>query len=486
MFKQKSTRTHLYWNTFVRIPAQVASFIISIIVARILMPKDFGIIGIAMMLIGYANMFTNLGFNQAIVQKQIKDKKTLDSIFTIDLAISFFLAVLFWWFAEAIAIFFKTPECKEVIRVMSLVFVITSFQALPSGILWRDMNFTVFALIETSQAILISALTLTLALLGFGYWALAYGQILPLGIIAVVLCIKARWYPFVYYSHRVMKGVYDFGIWSFFGAQLNFLSQHVDKFFVGRLMGPISLGFYDKSKTISGAPYDSILMNINAVMFSSFSKNQESKNELQNHLKKSIALTAIIIYPIYTGLILIAPYFVHSLLGEKWSPMILPFQIILFGFLFKSFCGIAANFNIAVGKYRSHSLRLLASVLIFVIACCMFLPFGLNGIAISFVIFCLFLFISYISLAIAQVGLSWLEISKVLLSGVLPAAIMSLSVFATSHYLLKQYNFLNLILIVIIGGIVYCACLILDPVKSSIEIREIIIRDIKKIIGFIN
>jgi len=333
--KPVNVRSNLYWNTLIRIPSQILTFVTSIIVARILIPKDFGILGIAMMLVGYANVFTNLGFNQAIVQKNIHNKKTLDSIFTFDLSISFLLTFLFYVHAGHIATFFKTPECKQIVQVMSIVFIITSFHALPHGILRRNMEFRTFALIETTQSLMMSAFTLALAILGFGYWSLAFGQLIPLTFITIVLCVKAKWYPSIYYNHNLMKNVYDFGLWSFLRSQINFIALHIDKLIIGRFLGAVNLGFYDKSMSLSQMPSDSILMNLNAVMFSSFSRNQKSRGILQEQLKKSLALTAIIIFPIYTGLILIAPYFVFGMLGEKWGPMILPFQLILFGFLSK-------------------------------------------------------------------------------------------------------------------------------------------------------
>ena len=475
-----NVRGNLYWNTLLRIPSRIFAFVSSIIVARILMPSDYGIMAIAMMLVGYANLFTNLGFNQAIVQKRIKDKKTLDSIFTVDLGISMFLSFLFFVSAGQIANFFNTPECKKVLQVMSLVFIITSFHALPHGILRRDMRFKVFSIIESFQNLLIASTTLVLAFLGFGYWSLAYGQLIPLAIIAVFLSITAKWLPVIYYKHGLMRDVFHFGLWGFGRGQVEFFSRHLDKFIIGKWIGAGSLGFYDKSMSIAQMPNQSILMNINSVMFSSFSKDKEKKEVLQQQLKKSLALTAIIIYPIYVGLIFVAPYFVHALLGDKWTPMILPFQIILVGFLLKSFVGIIANFNIAVGRYSSHTLRLMVAVVIFFLACVILFRFGLIGVAASFVIFGFSLFILDISLAMSYVKLNYLQVVKVLLSGVLPAIVMVCSLSAIDFYFLDKFNLLNLIFRSFLGAIIYFLLLYFDPVQTSIEVRKSILEDIKK------
>jgi O-antigen/teichoic acid export membrane protein len=481
-----SIRSNLYWNTLIRIPSKLTSFAISIIIARILLPKDFGILAIAMMLIGYANIFTNFGFNQAIVQKRIVDKKTLNSIFTFDFTISTLIAATFFFTSGFFADFFKTPECAKAIKVLCSVFLITSFYRLPHAILRRDINFKAVSLLDIANSLLMSLVTLVLAIKGWGYWALVYGQLIPLFIIAILLCIKARWLPIFYYSNSLMKPVYGFGVWSFLAAQLTFISQHVDKFAIGRWLGAINLGFYDKSKTIAGVPNDSILININAVLFSSFSRNQESKKDLKEQFKKSLTLTALITFPIYTGLIVVAPYFVYALLGEKWSPMILPFQIILFGSVFKSFGGLISSLNVGMGKYKSHALRLMVSTGLFAMMCFLLLPFKLNGIAISFVIFSITTFILTLSLSICNIGLAWKDIIYSTLSCLAASLIMLLIVKVFSYYYLKTYTMLNLISLSGIGTIIYFIYLLVDQNKIIKELRRTLLSDIRKRVSFLS
>ena len=207
MSESRNTRSQLYWNTLLRIPAQVINFVISILVARLLMPRDFGIMGITMMIIGYTNLFTNFGFVEAIIQKNIHDKKILNSIFTFNLTISCLLAGGFYLIAGLIADFFNTPEAMMVIRVMSIVFIITAFPIVPNAILRRDMKFKAVAIFDLIQAILMSIITLLLAYKGFEYWALVYGQIIPLAVTSVLLCIKVRYLPSLYYNNNLMKKV---------------------------------------------------------------------------------------------------------------------------------------------------------------------------------------------------------------------------------------------------------------------------------------
>ena len=463
-----------------RIPTQGINLVISIIVARILMPKDFGIMGITMMLIGYSNLLTNFGFNEAIIQKRINDKKTLNSIFTFDLSISTLFAIAFFLVAGHIAAFFKSPECKDVIKIMSSVFVITSFIGLPQAILRRDMNFKILSLLDLGQSLLMSSVTLVLALNNFGYWALAYGQLMPLLLMTIVFCVKAKWFPVISYTHNSMKGIINFGVWNFMKTQLGFIAQHTDRFIIGKWLGTTNLGFYDKALAIAETPYNSLTMNINSVMFSSFSRNGENKYQLQETFKKSLGLISFINFPIYLGLIVIAPYFVHVLLGSKWSPMIIPFQIILSGGLMKAFSGLTASLNVGVGKYKGHTIRFSIALVIFIMACILLVKFGIAGIALSYLVYCIVQVLLWMNLSLKNIDLLWKDVLLSILPGGTASALMFIVTQVVSHSIFSNYSITNMILVIMTGGILYSSYMLLDNSALTVELRNLVWNDIKK------
>jgi len=475
--QKRSTSFQLYWNTLVRVPAQLITFVISIIVARLLMPKDFGIMGICMMLIGYANLFTNFGFNEGIIQKNIKDKKILSSIFTFDITISSAIAIIFCLSSGLIADFFQTPECKLAIRVSSLSFIITSFLGLPQAILRRDMNFKAVAIIDVIQSLLMSVSTLLLAIKGLGYWALVYGQIIPLSVVAFISCIKAKWVPIVYYNQLVMKSIYNFGVWNFLKVQLWFISQHVDRFIIGRWLGPVNLGYYDKGMSLGMTPLSFLTMNINAVMFSSFSMNKEDLRKVKMSFLKGIALISFINYPLYLGLIIVAPYFVNSILGNKWLPMTLSFQIILLGLVFKSFVGLTANLNVGIGKYKEHTIRSFYALIILTICCILLFKYGIIGISFGFLIYCVIEILLLLDLANKNIQLKWHEIIKYMAPGFVGSIIMFLVTFLASFYQFQEHSVSNLVIISVIGFITYCLCLLFDKSEVTVGFKQHMFED---------
>lgn len=476
-----STRSQLYWNTLLKIPTQIITFVISIIVARILAPNDFGIMGIAMMLIGYTNLFTDFGFGEAIIQKGIRDNKTLNSIFTFNLAVSAVLALLFYASAGYIATFFKTAECENVIKVLSSVFIITSFSAVPSAVLRRDMNFKTLSLLSLSSSILMSASTLILALNNYGYWALAYGQLIPTVLITGYVCYRVRWLPVFTYNHSSMKHIIDFGVWNFLKTQLGFIAQHTDRFIVGRWLGTTSLGFYDKALNIAETPYNAITMNINGVMFSAFSRINDDKLNLQQQFKKGLTLLSFLNFPIHVGLIVIAPYFVHSLLGEKWSPMVISLQILLLGCLFRTFAGLSASLNVAIGKYKDHTKRFFAACLIFAVACILLLRFNIAGIAISYLIYNICQIILGMNLSLTNINMSWKDVWLAILPGTLASFVMCASTFIITQTILTEYTFINMAFTIVVGALSYCIVIYFHNSQLTKEFRELALADIKKI-----
>jgi O-antigen/teichoic acid export membrane protein len=475
-----ATRTQLYWNTLIRLPVQALRVVASIIVARILLPRDYGIMGIGMMLIGYANLFTTFGFGDAIVQKGVRDRRIINSVFAIDLCVSIVLAAGFFAASGAIAGFFDTPEAERVIQVLSSFFIITAFQATPHALLRRDMNFKAISIIDTARSLLIASITLALAIMQFGYWALVFGQLTTYALTSVALCIQARWLPAPGFSHRAMKNIYDFGLWSFLKTQVGFVSKDADKFVIGRWLGTQALGLYDKAMSLATMPLSQVTVNINAVMFSAFSKDQRHRRELRQKLYKSITVIAGINFPLFAGLAVTAPWIVNGLLGDKWAPMIQPFQIILLGCMVKSFSGLITAFNVGVGRYRAHTIRSMLSLTGFLGACFAFIPFGLRGIAAAFLAYNVLYTVLTGSLTRRCLAAGRITLFMPLVPPLAGAAIMAAIVAALGAYVFTAYTLVNCIILCLCGAISYVAYILIDRSWQMRELKTTLWKDIRK------
>jgi len=480
---EKTLRSDLYWNTLLRIPAQIIFFITSIIIARILDPKDFGIVGISLIAISYVNLFTNFGFSQVIIQRKIRDLNTLNSIFTFNFAISIILSVSFFVFAEDIARFLNADESNHTIQALSVLFIVSAFSIIPTVSLKRDMRFKELVAAELISRFIAAFVTLTCALAGLGYWSLVSGHLISRTVTAVWLSVQARWFPSIVYTHNKMKKLFDFGLWNFLNAQLTFYADNIDKVLLSKFHGLLMLGFYDKSQSIARFPISSLMMNINTVMFSSFSKDQDKKSRIQKDFLKSLTLVSVIGFPIYTGLIIVAPYFVYGLLGEKWSPMIGSFQIILGGCLLRTIYGLSSNLNIGIGNYRHNTLQLFASAVIFTGTCFFLLKYGLIGISCSFLIYSFIITLFGLSLAKKGIGISWTRIVRAVLPGFKLSFIMSSVVILLSRLYFIDYTISNLFVLSLMGAVFYFILAMIEKNEIVKGMRTSVINDIKDVLS---
>lgn len=463
---------------------QIFAFVISIIIARILSPKDFGIMAIVMMLIGYSNLLTSFGLGDAIVQKNIRDKITLNTIFSFSLGMSFILVVIFYLSSGFIAEMFDSPEVEAVVKMMSIVFILSSFTILPMAILRRDMDFKALSLFDMARVVIMSLTTLLLAVYEFSYWSLVYGQLVALFIITFALCVKVKWLPKLHYSNKSMKSVFHFGVWTFIRAQLIFVGQHVDRFIAGKWFGVTSLGFYDKAITLSRTPYDSITTNIDSVMYSSFSIAKNDKTTLQKQYGKSMLVISYINLPLYVGLFFVAPYFVWSLLGEKWEPLITPFQIVILGYLFISYTGLQTSFNVGIGKYKEITILLFISILILVAGCVALFEYNIVGIAIAFVIFGVTQYVLFINLSLKNIGISWLKIIVKVLPALLPTVLMAVVLMVATKTIFSEYTLMNMVYLIVIGAASFCMYVFMDKSDLAVELKNQIWNDVKNKLNF--
>jgi PST family polysaccharide transporter len=473
-----NTRSQMYWSALLKVPTQAAGFVVSVIVARILMPGDYGIMGVAMMLIGFANLFTDFGFSSAIVQKQIRDDDTLKSIFTFNFAVSVALALAFSLSARFISAFFKSAECENVIIVMSSFFVITSFSAVPRALLKRDLNFKTLSLVDMGSVTLTSLITLLLALRHYRYWALALGQLIPAIVFTAYVCVRVKWVPLLGYKHSSMKHIIDFGFWNVLKTQLEFALGQIDKMFLGRHTGLVALGYYDKAMSIATVPSGSFIASLNTVLFSSFSQRRHDREDVQELLKKGLMTVSVLSFPVYIGLSVVARYFVVGLLGTKWSPMIVPFEIIALSFSMRSIAGLLVAINVAVGQYRAYTVRYALAGCVFVVSCVLLIPYGTTGIAVAFCLFAVLSVALGLQLAISTIGLSW--------SGVLGAcwpatkATVCMLVFTGMlSFVLSAPTLVNLFGLSIAGAIVYTSCLALETDARFVGLKRAAIADVR-------
>lgn len=482
----EKTKESMLWSTLLPLLFQIFRFAISVIVARLLDPRDFGIMGIASITIFYANSLTNFGFSTALIQRKEISEDHINSVFTINLIISIFLVVLTLLLAHPLAVFFKIPELSGVLSILSLIFLITAFYTMPITLLRRDVSFKLITMIELARGISNSVVSLGLAWAGFAYWSLVGGLVFSHGITTLMIMRKATWRPHFLFNKEATQEILNFASWNFVASQVRLLGDYADKFIVGKLLGAVRLGYYDKAFSIAYMPVESIAMKISGVMFSTFSRTQNDPRLLSLYLYKALAAISIICFPIFLGAISLGDQLVFVLFGEKWEPMTLALEILLAAFLLSSLTSVINSLNLSCGNYKKQIRARMACVTLLIGLCVVSARYSIEFVALS--LFCYHFVFLILSLVIAKknIPITFRNLMLYLRPSIFGACIMVIAVKTLEYSLDFDSPVMMLVLKTFAGAIVYILVICLSRFKEIQFLKDEMVIRFKNISQLIN
>lgn len=329
--KRNGVKGGLIWSFGERISAQVVSTIVMIVLARLLDPMHYGIISIVTVFITFCNVFVTSGMGSAIVQKKEVDESDYNTAFMISLGIALILYFLLFFISPYIAEFYDMPELNWVLRIMALRLPLASINSIQQAHVQRAMQFKRFFIATLLGTVISGFVGITLALQGFGVWALVAQYLTNTTVDTVVLFFVEKWIPKLQFSIKKAKLIYSFG-WKVLATDLVYtVEEDIRSLIVGKVFGSADLAFYDQGKK-----YPSILVNnlnsaINKVMLPAYSRTQDDLENLKKMLRKSIAVGIFLLAPVLIGFAAVSDSFISVILTDKWlfcSPYVKIFCLI--------------------------------------------------------------------------------------------------------------------------------------------------------------
>ena len=317
------------WTAAAKWSSQILTWLCLLIVARLLMPSDFGIVGLAGVYLGLVAMFSEFGFGSAVITlrdltvDEIAQINTFSAISgTIGFIVSCALATPIGWF-------FRSPQLPAVIVVMSTNFLIMGFRTVPSSLLQREFKFKRLSLIDTVAAITQSLCVLLLAWKGAAYWSLALGSVIA-ALVSTTLNVASRPSGFARPRLKSIAHALNFG-WQLLVARISFsLYSDADFLVAGRVLGATALGAYTFAWNLATLPVEKVTALVGQVTPAVFSANQADLGGLQRYLLTLTEGIALVTFPVTIGLGLLAPEFVALVLGERWSGVAAPLEVLAF------------------------------------------------------------------------------------------------------------------------------------------------------------
>lgn len=312
----------LGWTLGTQVLSQGSRFLISVILARLIAPADFGLLGMVLVFTGFASLFSDFGFGQSLIQREEIEERHRSSVFWLSLAIGFLLAGLTVAAAPLIAHFYRDPRLVPVMMLIAVSFPLGSLGIVQKALLSREMKFRALGLIEVATATISGVVAIFLALRGFGVWSLVWQLILSYVVVSIGTWCVLGWRPCLTFDRKAVAELFGFSANLTGFSVVNYWFRNGDNLLVGRYFGSAPLGIYSRAYNLMLLPLSQVTWVVARVMFPALSKLQNEKTRVKNIYLRMVSIIGLITFPLMLGLLVVADHFVLALYGPAWAEMI--------------------------------------------------------------------------------------------------------------------------------------------------------------------
>ena len=380
--KQKTVKG-VVWSTLERFSVQAIQFFVMIIMARMLTPDDYGLVGMLAIFLAVSQSLIDSGFSQALIRKQTRTEVDNSTVFYFNVVVGIVLYGLLYVSAPAIAEFYGVPELIAITRVIGLSVFINSLVVVQRALLTIKIDFKTQAKAALTAAILSGAVGIGMAMTGYGVWSIVWQQLTNLSVNAILLWILSKWRPTCQYSWQSFRELFGFGSKLLASGLLDTIYRNIYLIVIGKLFSSASLGYYTRAQQFSDFPSSNVTGIIQRVTYPVLCTIQNDDVRLANVYRRFLRLSAFIVFPLMVGLAAVAKPFVLVLLKEQWLFTATLLSIVCLSAMWYPIHAI--NLNLLQVKGRSDLfLRLeIIKKIIGIIILCITIPMGLIAMCVG-------------------------------------------------------------------------------------------------------
>lgn len=462
------------WTGAERLGTQVIQFIIGIIIARVLYPSDYGLIGMLAIFMGIAQTFIDSGFANALIQKKDRNQKDYSTVFFFSIGIGCLMYIILFLCAPFIADFYNEPVLISITRIYMLTLVINSFSISQTAKLTVDLNFRAQAITSIISVSLSGIIGVLLAYKGFGVWALIWQGISSSCLRTAMLWIVSRWKPLIVFSKESFNKLFSFGSKLLVSSLINNIYSNISTLIIGKAFHATDLGFFTRAQQFCVLPTNTITNIVLKVNYPILSQIQEDDKKLIGMYATLLRTPIYILYPLLFGLAILSKPLIIVLLGNKWVESSTLIPILCFGYLWEPLTHINLNLLYVKGK-TNLVLKLecikkpLAFIMLF-----LSIPFGLKVLCASLALynFIAFCFNCYYTGKLLNYGFiqQIYSIIPIIIYSILMIVVIGICIHPFTDPLLK------LIVGIIVGIITYFGVSFIFKDRSLLQLFSIIKR----------
>lgn len=382
------------WTSFERFLSYFVQFLIGVILARLLSPEEYGILGVLMIFTTFSQVFIDSGFGNALIYFNDKNKKDLSTVFVFNFIVSLALYVLLYISSGFIEEFFKINNLSVYLNVITIVLLFNSFQIVPTSILKIDFRFKQLAFINTSVTIVSGIIGIVMAYCGYGVWSLIVLNISKSLLASISLIIISKFIFDFHFYKESFKKLYGYSVNMFGASMLTNLVDETTSFVIGKFLTPANLGIFSRAKHFMMLPFNTIGSVLFTVMFPSLVSVKNEKEKLLNVYDKIELYMAMISMPLYVYLCVECNDIILMVLGEKWKDAAVVLAIMCASRVFALCAMVTENTLNAIGRANTYFRLQLTKMIVKLIVIVISVQYGFMYLVIaeaSFVFFQFFI-----------------------------------------------------------------------------------------------
>lgn len=469
---KENISNNLLWRLLERFGAQGVSFVVSLILARLLDPSVYGLIAMVMVFITIMNVFVDSGLGNALIQKKNADELDFSTVFFFNIFFCITLYIVLFLGAPLIAEFYKMPELTPVIRVLGVTIIISGVKNIQQAYVSRHMMFKKFFFSTLGGTIGAAVVGIAMAYYGFGVWALVAQHIFNVLVDTIVLWVTVKWRPKFYFSFERLKSLFSFG-WKLLVSKLiDTVYEDLRSLIIGKMYSSSDLAYYNRGKQFPQIIVGNLNSAIDSVLFPSMSMEQDDTTRVRAMTSRAIRTTSYVIMPIMAGLAACAEPIINIILTPKWAESIPYLRIFCIGLAIVPISLANLNAIKAIGRSDIYLKLEIIRKTIGTVTLVASMWFGVMAIALSYLLNCIInLFVNAApNKRLLKYGY-WDQI-KDLLPAVLLSTGMGVVVYMVS-WIRLPYG-ITLLIQIPLGVIIYLVCSIVFKVDSFKYITDIL------------
>jgi teichuronic acid exporter len=316
------------WSALDTFGVQIVQFVIGVVLARLLAPADFGLIAMLAVFIALAEVFVDSGLSSALIQKREVTAQDENTMFYVNIAMAVVAYGLLWLAAPYIAQFYQQPALKALLRVLALVIIIRSLAIIQTTFLRKRLDFRSLFFRSLLSFPVSGAVGIIMAYRGFGVWSLVTQQLVGASLNVICYWVKSHWWPRLIFSLESFKKLTGFGSRQLAAGLLDTLFQNIYHIVIGRLFSAAPLGYYARAVSLQRLATNNLSTIVSRVAFPVFCTVHHDVDRLREVASRTLAMLAMVMFPIMVGLMVVATPLVDVLLSAKWLPCVPYFRLL--------------------------------------------------------------------------------------------------------------------------------------------------------------